>query len=198
MAPISERKMRFSEVVFAINTSPKALRNWLQREQVQLVSERPEGAWQHFTIADIAALALVRAIVDFGVGVETASRLARSILLEIQGKNWFKLERDLTDVAPSVSMFWTNRAILIFPDDRREHWTIKVWDMWKRFPHEVPAAVIVIKPEEILRSAIERAIDGADWTDESTPDFVSERILSPISDAPVPETKSDQQAETQG
>ncbi|MBK9004931.1 MAG: hypothetical protein IPM67_01415 [Sphingomonadales bacterium] len=182
MAPLKERKLRFSGVVYAVDASPKALRKWLQREQVDLITPRTEGGWNYFSMGDVAVLALVRSIVNFGVGVETASRLARCILLEIQGEHWFDPAIAANEQPASGWMFWTNRAVLIFPDERGEHWDMKVWNMWQAFPQDAPAAALIIKPEEVLRRALERAADNADWTDDSTPQFLSENILAPIGD----------------
>lgn len=75
MSPILEPKLRFGDVVYAIDTTPKVLRNWLQRDQVTLFTE-DTGGWRNFSYADIAVLAVVRKLVDFGCGVETASHLA--------------------------------------------------------------------------------------------------------------------------
>jgi hypothetical protein len=48
---------------------------------VELVTDRGEdGGWREFSYADIAILAMVRKLVDFGIGVETASLMAREAL----------------------------------------------------------------------------------------------------------------------
>jgi len=174
MAPLLERKLRFSDVVYAIDTSPKALRNWLQREQVEIISERSDGTWQQFSKGDVAVLALVRRLVDFGIRVETASRMARTILIELQGVDWLERDTYLND-AIGFSMFWVNRAVLIYPaaDDQ---WNIRIWDMWQPFPDDAPEAAIVLKPEHTLRTAFERAAEGSDASDDDVwdnPDTVA-------------------------
>lgn len=73
------KKLRFSDVALAIETSPKSLRNWLQRGQVELFTDRDDG-WHEFTYGDVAVLAIVRKLVDFGVGVPMASQIAHEAL----------------------------------------------------------------------------------------------------------------------
>lgn len=162
MPPLLDRKLRFSDVVFAIDMSPKALRLWLQRDQVELVSDAPDdGGWRHFCIADVAVLSLTRALVNFGLQVENASNLARHILVGMQGVQWLDLQEPTPD---SLSLFWTNRAVLIAWDDDSKVWDLKIWDMWQPFPADFAPSCIIVRPETILRRAIRRAITGTDET----------------------------------
>ncbi|MGX1495167.1 hypothetical protein ACSSV1_000188 [Labrenzia sp. MBR-25] len=75
MTDLLDRKLRFSDVAYAINTTPKSLRNWLQRKQVRLTTHEDSG-WREFNLVDVAILAIVRRLVDFGVPVEDASDVA--------------------------------------------------------------------------------------------------------------------------
>ena len=160
MPPLLERKLRFSDVVFAIDTSPKALRNWLQRSQVSLISPTPlEGGWREFSLADVAVLALTRALVDFGINVEDASNLAGYILSGMQGEEWFEREEAS---AETLSMFWVNRAVLIAREVGAERWHVKIWNMWQDFPKDFSPACIVLRPEDILRRAVARGMSGAE------------------------------------
>ncbi|MCC6718232.1 MAG: hypothetical protein IT555_10135 [Acetobacteraceae bacterium] len=81
MPPILDRKLRFADAVYAIEATPKSLRNWLARDQVTLPFGHPREGWHEFTFIDIAVLAVVRKLVDFGMPVETASQFANSVLL---------------------------------------------------------------------------------------------------------------------
>ncbi|MGV3456306.1 helix-turn-helix domain-containing protein [Sphingomonas sp.] len=78
---MTSEKFRFGDVAKAIGTSPKSLRNWLQRGQVQLSSPEPQGSnWRDFSSDDIAQLAIVRRLVDFGIEVRVADQLSVGIL----------------------------------------------------------------------------------------------------------------------
>lgn len=85
MPPLLDRKLRFSDAAYAIEATPKTLRNWLQRDQVKFEhvgdSEAAKaGGWREFTIMEIAVLAITRKLVDFGMTVEEASSYADAIL----------------------------------------------------------------------------------------------------------------------
>ena len=73
-------KIRFSDAAAAIGTTPKSLRNWLSRGQVQLSSSQPESGWREFEVDDIRKLAVVRSLVDFGMEVREADRITGEIL----------------------------------------------------------------------------------------------------------------------
>jgi len=80
MSPILDRKLRFSDVAFGIDATPKTLRNWLQRDQVTLTSSG-EGGWRDFSIIDVALLAIVRKLVTFGVPLDDADGIASAVVM---------------------------------------------------------------------------------------------------------------------
>lgn len=85
MSPISDCKIRFSAARFAIESTSDTLRNWMKRGQVAL-GQRPESeGWRKFSYSDIAVLVIVRHLVDFGVGVEAAGRIANATVAECIG-----------------------------------------------------------------------------------------------------------------
>ncbi len=74
--PLTDLELRFSDVVFAIETTPKSLRKWLQNDKVRLDSDSQEG-WRNFSPYDLAVLAVMRKLVDYGVRVQEASWIAK-------------------------------------------------------------------------------------------------------------------------
>ena len=110
MSPLAVRKIRFAHAVFALDVTPKTLRNWLQREQVTLFEDQPEG-WKTYSHLDIAKLALVRRMVDFGLGVEDANDIAESVLREKWGQD--RILRTYKNPPPDVIAATFNVDLLI-------------------------------------------------------------------------------------
>lgn len=159
MSPILDPKLRFSDVVYAIEITPKALRNWLQRDQVTLDSKKPdEGGWREFSFVDVAILAVTRRLVEFGVTVENASKLAHTILTHMQGDAWMMMVRGFKNAPPEIlATFWANRSVLIAKEG--DEWALQIWDRWKPFPADAADAALILNPEGVLRRALSRAAD---------------------------------------
>jgi|GEM_PF-3038099 len=182
MPPKIEPSLRFSDVAFGIDITPKALRNWLSRDQVRLFSEEPESGWRRFTVADVAILALVRHIVPLGVQVETASRIAHTILEMMNGKDWARLTTD-EEFPDLLGSGWSNSYVVLHPngeaDEEATGWSLEIRPGWQRH-NRAPAAVFVtIAPEPILRRAINRALTGDEF--EPSPDtlYFNQRFADP-------------------
>ncbi|MCF7777325.1 hypothetical protein GLP59_06610 [Sulfitobacter sp. M220] len=75
-----DKKIRFSNVATAIDLTPKAFRNWLQRYELNLLSDHKTRGWTEFTMGDVAVLAVTRELVRWGVGVEDANMMAYIVL----------------------------------------------------------------------------------------------------------------------
>ncbi len=82
--PLTDLKLRFSDVVLAIETTPKSLRKWLQSGKLQLDSDSQKG-WRNFSAYDLAILAVMRKLVDFGINVQEASEIATINIRGIPG-----------------------------------------------------------------------------------------------------------------
>ncbi len=111
------KKLRFADVVYAIGSTPKAVRLWLQRGLVEIHTPKPEGGgWTEYSYRDIAILALVRALVNFGVDVSTASDIANSIL----GDRFFDLMNERRDPenmpARLLARIWSNKRLHLYRD----------------------------------------------------------------------------------
>lgn len=58
--------------------TPKALRGWLDRGQVDYGSDRAAGGWRMFTMAEILQLAIIGEIVRYGYGVPYAASIVEN------------------------------------------------------------------------------------------------------------------------
>lgn len=149
---------RFSDAIYAIGATPRALRNWLQRDQVKLISKRgADGSWRTFTYADIAILTLVRKLVGFGIGVETASLMAHEAI-----KNFPDFVKKMPQGLP---LAFANRVLIAWPEENGERWQLRLVDKWKgeknlaRILGPVDA-YLELDIESILRKAFDRANDS--------------------------------------
>jgi hypothetical protein len=169
------RKLRFSDVVYGIGTTPKSLRLWLQRGLVEIHTPKPAGGgWIEYSFFDIAILALVRTFVNFGVDVPTASRLANSIM-----RDFFPDVMGVENVeempAGVLAVSWSNRRIHLYRAG--DEWQLRLVDLWATelaridgFVADLPSGVsslrreiepapvyLSIDVEAVLRAAFERA-----------------------------------------
>ena len=159
MAATIGKKLRFSDAVYAIETTPKTLRNWLQRKQVVIGSEqRPVGGWADYGFVDIAVLALVSTFVRFGVNVPTANLMAHTTLAFFPDHLEFG-HKPSADDAPAgiLASPWHNRRLLAYPaDPDGEQWKLQIRDLWK--DEAKPAdAYLSIDVDAVLRRAFARA-----------------------------------------
>lgn len=112
------KKLRISDVARAIGATPKSVRLWLDRGLVEIHTAKPEGGgWTEYSFRDIAILALVRSLVDFGVDVSTASFIANKTI----NYNFFYRASTGTennnDFAGELMVFWKNHKILLYKEE---------------------------------------------------------------------------------
>lgn len=122
------KKLRFGDAVYAIGTTPKALRNWLQRGLVKLNSPPNEDlSWTEYSFIDIAILALTKTFVDFGFNVSTASHMANQTL------NFFPqimtLQKPADAPAGVLALSWTNRRLQVFQVG--DEWDLRIATLWE-------------------------------------------------------------------
>jgi len=73
MNEIAEKRFKFGQAAYGIGVTEKTLRNWLQRGQVDLITERgPDDAHYSFAFADLVILSAVAELVRYGCPVRTA------------------------------------------------------------------------------------------------------------------------------
>jgi hypothetical protein len=75
------KKLRFSDAVNAVESTPKALRKMLQNPHLVLPVPVSDG-WQEFSLLQIAVLAIARRLIEFGFSVQSASRSACFTLVD--------------------------------------------------------------------------------------------------------------------
>lgn len=124
------KKLRFSDVVYAIGSTPKAVRLWLQRGLVQIHTPKPEnGGWTEYSFRDIAILSLVRSLVNFGVDVPTASSIANTIM----GDHFFPQMNNIKNPdempAGALALMWANRRLYLYRDG--DDWHMKLVALWE-------------------------------------------------------------------
>jgi hypothetical protein len=170
------RKLRFSDVAYAINATPKSLRLWLQRDLVKLHSPRPESGWTEYSFVDVAILALVRQLANWGVDVSTASEIANEIITKLN-----PLLRSLKNPknmpAGALASMWTNKRVYLFCDG--DNWQTDYVRLYhseldsarnEGFDPSLPSGVAALRRElepaavflsidveSVLRTALERA-----------------------------------------
>ncbi len=81
MAEPRGRRFRFSDAVYAIRSTPKSLRKWLQNPDLTLAMNPAKWGWRHFSLFDLLVLGVMRRLVDFGVPVTDANAFAHAALM---------------------------------------------------------------------------------------------------------------------
>jgi hypothetical protein len=123
------KKLRFSDVVYAIGATPKAVRLWLQRGLVEIHTPKPVGGgWTEYSFRDIAILALVRSLVNFGVDVPTASSIANTIMGDHFFPQMNSIENPDEIPAGVLASIWTNQRLYLFRDG--DAWQMKLVALW--------------------------------------------------------------------
>lgn len=159
------RKLRFGDVAYAIGATPKALRLWLQRDLVQVRTPKPDaGRWTEYSFVDVAILALIRALSNFGVDVPTASAIANKIMSD----HFFPVAALESNAAPvgALALGWANRRLRLSRDG--DGWEMQVIDLWKpasEWPPE-PAVHLTLDIEAVLRAAFARATESVNEGDD--------------------------------
>lgn len=172
------KKLRFSDVAYAVDTTPKSLRLWLQRGLVKIHTPKPEGGgWTEYSFRDIGILALVRALVNSGVDVPTASSIANTITGDTFFPQLHYLANPDNMPADTLASMWANRRLYLYRDGHA--WRMKLATLWESdldpvrnegFDPQRPSGVAALRKElepapvflsidveAVLRTAFERA-----------------------------------------
>lgn len=160
MNAIADKKLRFSDAVFALDTTPKSLRKWLQNPEFKLVSHQNEGEWKNFSYADIACLGVMRKLVDFCVGVVEANEIATVIVKRRLGP----LLQSKNMPPNALQSVFVGMTLVVWRS--RDGWKFDLLTPDGQAPQE--SAVLVIDLEEVVGTAVSRAIDSlSDGRDSS-------------------------------
>lgn len=155
-----DRKLRFSDVVYAIETTPKSLRLWLQRDLVQIdTPQKDGGGWAEYTFQDIAILALVRQLVHFGIDVSNASGIANKTMSDTFFNSARMARHPGKIPASAVGLLWTNRRLWIHRTTDGD-WQLTIKNCWEDQP-EPDAVYLTIDVHAVMQRAFERAEESA-------------------------------------
>lgn len=112
MNQLIEKTYSFTEASLAAGMGPKALRNWIDRGLINLEADenRDGDGWRRFTLYDVLRLAATKELVEFGVSVSEAFRIADAILARAQMLLMFK-----NTPAKAIKSGFMPLAHLVFP-----------------------------------------------------------------------------------
>jgi hypothetical protein len=153
------KKLRFSDAVYAMQTTPKTLRNWLQRSLVALDTERPPGdaGWIEYSFVDIGVLVLTKLFVDFGVSVPVANAMA--IRVTFMHPTPFMRHPENMPLNAWVAT-WAGRRLLAYPEASEPNgWALDSITLREK-PDPQILAYISIDVETLLRGAFTRALES--------------------------------------
>ena len=148
-------RFRFEDVLDALDMKPPTLRRWLQHGLIGNTAKGKarEGWALEFTYFDLAVLALVKAMTEFGVPVQVAHRIAVRLMREHAGP-W-------TGNEPPESLWSAWGAATQIAITRKVTAAGKpVWNV-ARFDDEPEAAFgahLTLYPNALIRDAFQRAI----------------------------------------
>lgn len=157
MSPTLSKKLRFGDAAYAIGATPKQLRNWLQRDLVQIDTPKKDGGWAEYSFFDIAILSLVKRLVDFGTDIRTASDIANKVFDMFDGRGRIHQAGELE--ASSLAMLWNNSRLWITRPSLND-WKLDVARLWES-PQEPDAAFLSIDVERLWMAAFDRAWESA-------------------------------------
>ena len=145
-------KLRFNAIVESLGTTAKTISNWRQRKQVDFPSGpiRP-GSWREFTAADLAVLALVLKMVEFGLPVTVASAFANSVLKAAAAD---RLPEFANAPPEAVLALCVGLRLLVWREG--EQWLMRL-DREPEGALQPAGAYLVIRLQEVLRPAVKRA-----------------------------------------
>jgi hypothetical protein len=154
------KKLRFSDAVNAIESTPKALRKMLQNPGLVLPVPVSDG-WKEFSLVQIAVLTIARRLIEFGFSVESASRNACSALFEsILGTSAaidddFTAETFLRSICDAYAIAYFDEGQLTVVVKREAQWPAMLHSFQKR-------PVLVIPIGAVVKRAFERVLLGAE------------------------------------
>ena len=151
MNELTHRKIRFSDAARAIGVKPKTLRNWLQRNEIVLISDYATPGWTEFLLADIAVLAVMRELVRFGFPVDHANEIALLHLLREAG---ITLQYKNAPAAVLVAYLKPFRLFVYPEEDSEDLKSLMTQELSDALPDM--NAVLVVRPGHVVELAFDR------------------------------------------
>src|SRR5262245_54471960 len=148
----------FSDTLVALDMGAPALRRWLQFGLVSSGNRKGRGTLIEFEPFDLAVLALVKQMSEFGIPVTAAHRLAVHAMREHAGP-WSGDE-------PLIAYWsaWRGQQLAIRPKAGKDGKT--AWGLMRFEGEEASAwsspAFLVLDPERLIRGVLERALGAAE------------------------------------
>lgn len=158
MNKIADPTIRFSHAVAALGVTPKTLRNWLTRGQVELDGD--STGWRTFSVLDLAKLAITSELVRYGMGVSIANTAANDAV------NMFTHVIRSYRNTPIEVITAPFKDCVIFAHNTGENWTfmlLRPQDSEQEWPH---GSTLVVKLQPLLERMMRRLrvalLDGED------------------------------------
>ena len=155
MAPINDKKFRFSDAVYVAETTPKSLRKWLQNPDMRLFFSGQGTGWREFNFADLAVLAVMRKLVDFGLTIDTANTFA-NVIIAGHGTSLFS-----HNTSPDVLVAKFDGSLALVYLVGKKDWAVRIDPKHKYRPppaaayltlhlHEIMTRVMILAEEVAL------------------------------------------------
>lgn len=145
-SPLTRRRIRFADLVTALARPPKTVRYWL--DTIALTSPAPDGGWTDHSVIDIAVLALVAKLVDYGMSVREAGDHARAL---VQSRTRLLASYRNTP-ADTITQAFSDCLVAAWRDG--DGWSIA--PNWTEEVGIPSGAMAVLVPEVIIRDALDR------------------------------------------
>lgn len=83
----SRKKIRLGEVAGALAVDAKLIRNWIQGDRFDLLTDENRAAqkWREFSFFDVAHLAIAQQVIRYGFNVDEAHDFAGACLIRLLG-----------------------------------------------------------------------------------------------------------------
>ncbi|WP_441252028.1 hypothetical protein AB8A28_05385 [Tardiphaga sp. 71_E8_N1_1] len=169
----AHRKLRFSDVAAAIESTPKALRKMLDSPQLVLLGssskDSDDSKWQDFSLLQISALAISRRLIEFGASIGVSSGRASASILELY-LSLFNLRNVDEEVngagGPQLGTFLDHisGSHLVVTNDENggQHEVLSSVALKKRYPSwSLDRAILVVPIGPVVSRAIARALLGS-------------------------------------
>lgn len=146
--------LRFSQAAHAAGVDPSNLRNWLKRNEIKLLSAEPDRGWRSFSMSDVCVLAVMKPLIDYGMSVADANKIALGIMADDH-----PAMRDLFFREGETLRFDGDLAVLLWTAP--EGWRYTVFSLGRDFPWDLAHCPIVMRLGVMLHDVFQRAMQAS-------------------------------------